>query len=72
MSEVMLKAANVNYLVDDMISKIKEIRDQYDAAQASDNSSQMISDMKKVNVPELRKMNTDLNQKVTEFLGVLI
>ena len=72
MNETLLKAGEINYLVDNMISKICEIRDQYDAAQASDNSSQMISDMKKVNVPELRGMNNGLKQKVNEFLGVLV
>jgi hypothetical protein len=70
-NEFIKQAANINYLADEMISKIKEIREQYDAAQASPGSSSLISGMKRVNRPELRKMNTDISMKVTEFLGGL-
>ena len=34
MIEVIEKAANINFMVDNMIDKISELRDKYDAAQA--------------------------------------
>lgn len=72
MNEVIKKAANVNYIADNMISKISEIREQYDAAQAFPGASSLIYDMERTNRPELRSMNSELSQKVTEFLGVLV
>jgi hypothetical protein len=71
MSEVIKKAANINFIADNMISKIGELRDQYDAAQATGASS-LIYDIERTSRSELGNMNRDLNQKVTEFLGVLV
>ena len=39
MIEVIEKAAKANYIADQMIIEITEIRDKYDAAQASSDSS---------------------------------
>ena len=39
MSEVIEKAANINFMTDNMIDKISELRDKYDAAQATNDSS---------------------------------
>lgn len=71
MSEVINKAANINFIADNMINKISELREQYDAAQATGAPS-IIRDIEKTSRSELRNMNQDLNQKVTEFLGVLV
>jgi hypothetical protein len=71
MSEVIKKAANINFIADNMISKINDLREQYDAAQATGASS-LIYDIERTSRPELGNMNRDLNQKVTEFLGVLV
>lgn len=70
MSEVIEKAANINFMIDNMINKISELRDQYDAAQATDATS-LIYDIERSSKKELRNMNRDLNEKVTEFLEVL-
>ena len=56
------------YLIDDISTKIKDLREQYDAAQASSNAKTLIKDKEKTNKPELRKMYDDLNKKVTKFL----
>ena len=71
MNEVIKKAANINYIADNMINKISELRDQYDAAQATGSSS-LIYDIERSSRSELGNMNRDLTQKVTEFLGVLV
>lgn len=71
MSEVIEKAANINYIADNMINKITELREQYDAAQATGASS-LIYDIERTSRSELGNMNRELNQKVTEFLGVLV
>jgi hypothetical protein len=71
MSEVIKKAANINFIADNMINKIGELREQYDAAQATGASS-LIYDIERTSRSELGNMNRDLNQKVTEFLGVLV
>ena len=71
MSEVIKKAANINFIADNMINKISELREQYDAAQATGASS-LIYDIERTSRSELGNMNRDLNQKVTEFLGVLV
>ena len=70
MSEVHRKAANINLIADNMINKISELRDQYDAAQGTGAS--LIYDIERTSRYELRNINQDLNQKVTEFLGVLV
>lgn len=70
MSEVIEKAANINFIADNMINKISELRKQYDAAQAT-NAASLIYDMENKSKPELGDMFQDLNKKVTEFLGVL-
>lgn len=70
MSEVIKKAANINFIADNMINKITELREQYDAAQATGASS-LIYDIERTSRSELGNMNQELNQKVTEFLGVL-
>lgn len=71
MSEVINKAANINFIADNMINKINDLREQYDAAQATGASS-LIYDIERTSRSELRNINQDLNQKVTEFLGVLV
>lgn len=71
MSEVIGKAANINFIADSMINKITELREQYDAAQATGASS-LIYDIERTSRSELGNMNQELNQKVTEFLGVLV
>ena len=71
MSEVIEKAANINFIADNMINKITELREQYDAAQATGASS-LIYDIERTSRSELGNMNQELNQKVTEFLGVLV
>lgn len=70
MIEVIEKAANINFMADNMIDKISELRDKYDAAQATDDSS-LIYDIERSSRYELRDMNQNLNEKVTEFLEVL-
>ena len=70
MSEVIEKAANINFMIDNMINKISDLREQYDAAQATDATS-LIYDIERSSKKELRNMNQDLNEKVTEFLEVL-
>jgi hypothetical protein len=70
MSEVIEKAANINFMIDNMINKISDLREQYDAAQATGASS-LIRDIERSSKSELRNMNQDLNEKVTEFLEVL-
>lgn len=70
MSEVIEKAAKANYIADNMIDKISELRNKYDAAQATDDSS-LIYDIERSSRYELRDMNQNLNEKVTEFLEVL-
>ena len=70
-SELIKQAANINFIADEMISMIKELRDQYDAAQATPESSSLIANMETVSRPELRELNTELTQKVNEFLGGL-
>jgi len=71
MSEVIGKAANINFMIDNMINKINDLRDQFDAAQATGASS-LIYDIERSSRYELRNMNQDLNEKVTEFLEVLV
>lgn len=71
MSEVIKKAANINFIADNMINKISELRDQYDAAQAT-RASSLIYDIERSSRSELRTINQELNQKVTEFLGELV
>ncbi len=61
-------AGEITSIIDDMSNKIKDLREQYDAAQASSNSRSLISDKERVNRPELRMMNDNLNKKITEFL----
>lgn len=70
MIEVIEKAANINFMADNMIDKISELRDKYDAAQATNDSS-LIYDIERSSKYELRDMNQNLNEKVTEFLEVL-
>ena len=57
-------------MADNMIDKISELRDKYDAAQATNDSS-LIYDIERSSKYELRDMNQNLNEKVTEFLEVL-
>lgn len=71
MSEVIGKAANINFMIDNMINKINDLRDQFDAAQATGDSS-LIYDIERNSRYGLRNMNQDLNEKVTEFLEVLV
>ena len=71
MSEVIGKAANINFIADNMINKITELREQYDAAQATNDSS-LIYAMERTSRPELGDMYQNLNKKVTEFLEVLV
>jgi hypothetical protein len=56
MSEVIKKAANINFVADKMINKISELREQYDAAQATGASS-LIYDIERSSRSELRNMN---------------
>ena len=68
MSEVIEKAANINFIADNMINKISELRKQYDAAQATNDSS-LIYDMERTSKPELGDMYQNLNEKVTEYFA---
>ena len=70
-SEIYKKGGELILIIDDMINTIASIREQYDAAQATSNSKELIKSMKKVNVPELRTKNNNLKTKTNLFLGLL-
>jgi hypothetical protein len=72
MSEVIRKAANVNFIIDNMIDKIIYTRKQYDAAQASLDAYSMTHDIERKSRVELKRISDELSQKVDEFLGVLV
>ena len=55
MIEVIEKAAKANYIADQMIIEITEIRDKYDAAQASSDSS-MIYEIENKTRQKLREL----------------
>ena len=57
----------VKFVADNMINKISELREQYDAAQATGASS-LIRDIERASRPELRNINQELNQKVNMYI----
>ena len=70
MSEVIEKAANINFIADNMINKISELRKQYDAAQAT-NAASLIYDMENKSKPELRELKNEFEQSIKDLIGEL-
>lgn len=70
MIEVIEKAAKANYIADKMIIEITEIRDKYDAAQASSDSS-MIYEIENKTRQKLRKLKNEFEQTIKDLIGEL-
>lgn len=70
MSEVIEKAAKANYIADQMIIEITEIRDKYDAAQASSDSS-MIYEIENKTQQKLRELKNEFEQSIKDLIGEL-
>lgn len=70
MIEVIEKAAKANYIADKMIIEITEIRDKYDAAQASSDSS-MIYEIENKTRQKLRKLKNEFEQSIKDLIGEL-
>ena len=70
MIEVIEKAAKANYIADQMIIEITEIRDKYDAAQASSDSS-MIYEIKTKTRQKLRELTHEFEQSIKDLIGEL-
>lgn len=70
MIEVIEKAAKANYIADQMIIEITEIRDKYDAAQASSDSS-MIYEIENKTRQKLRKLKNEFEQTIKDLIGEL-
>lgn len=70
MIEVIEKAAKANYIADQMITEIIEIRDKYDAAQASSDSS-MIYEIENKTRQKLRKLKNEFEQSIKDLIGEL-
>lgn len=70
MIEVIEKAAKANYIADQMIIEITEIRDKYDAAQASSDSS-MIYEIENKTRQKLRKLKNEFEQSIKDLIGEL-
>lgn len=70
MIEVIEKAAKANYIADKMIIEITEIRDKYDAAQASSDSS-MIYEIENKTRQKLRELKNEFEQSIKDLIGEL-
>ena len=70
MIEVIEKAAKANYIADQMIIEITEIRDKYDAAQASSDSS-MIYEIENITRQKLRELKNEFEQSIKDLIGEL-
>ena len=70
MIEVIEKAAKANYIADQMIIEITEIRDKYDAAQASSDSS-MIYEIENKTRQKLRELKNEFEQSIKDHIGEL-
>lgn len=70
MIEVIEKAAKANYIADQMIIEITEIRDKYDAAQASSGSS-MIYEIENKTRQKLRELKNEFEQSIKDLIGEL-
>ena len=70
MIEVIEKAAKANYIADQMIIEITEIRDKYDAAQASSDSS-MIYEIENKTRQKLKKKKNEFEQSIKDLIGEL-
>lgn len=70
MIEVIEKAAKANYIADKMIIEITEIRDKYDAAQASSDSS-MIYEIENKTRQKLRKLKNEFELSIKDLIGEL-
>ena len=70
MIEVIEKAAKANYIADQMIIEITEIRDKYDAAQASSDSS-MIYEIENKTRQRLRELKNEFEQSIKDLIGEL-
>ena len=70
MIEVIEKAAKANYIADQMIIEITEIRDKYDAAQAYSDSS-MIYEIENKTRQKLRKLKNEFEQTIKDLIGEL-
>lgn len=70
MIEVIEKAAKANYIADQMIIEITEIRDKYDAAQASSDSS-MIYEIENKTRQKLRELKNEFEQTIKDLIGEL-
>lgn len=70
MIEVIEKAAKANYIADKMIIEITEIRDKYDAAQASSDSS-IIYEIENKTRQKLRKLKNEFEQSIKDLIGEL-
>lgn len=70
MIEVIEKAAKANYIADQMIIEITEIRDKYDAAQASSDSS-MIYEIENKTRQKLRELKNEFELSIKDLIGEL-
>ena len=70
MIEVIEKAAKANYIADQMIIEITEIRDKYDAAQASSDSS-MIYEIENKTRQKLRELKNEFEKTIKDLIGEL-
>lgn len=70
MIEVIEKAAKANYIADQMIIEITEIRDKYDAAQASSDSS-LIYEIENKTRQKLRELKNEFEQTIKDLIGEL-
>ena len=70
MIEVIEKGAKANYIADQMIIEITEIRDKYDAAQASSDSS-MIYEIENKTRQKLRELKNEFEQSIKDLIGEL-
>ena len=69
MIEVIEKAAKANYIADQMIIEITEIRDKYDAAQASSDSS--IYEIENKTRQKLRELKNEFELSIKDLIGEL-
>ena len=72
MIEVIAKAAKANYIADQMIIEITEIRDKYDAAQAQASSdSSIIYEIENKTRQKLRELKNEFEQSIKDLIGEL-
>lgn len=72
MIEVIEKAAKANYIADQMIIEITEIRDKYDAAQAQASSdSSIIYEIENKTRQKLRELKNEFEQSIKDLIGEL-